>query len=253
MLKKYFADNNLPRFVKGFEIAAFTLAEVLITLGIIGVVAAITIPVIIQKYNEKVTVNRVKKVYSVLSQAFKMAVEENGTPDNWGLISGHNDSVTKLVPYLHVYKHCMDRNKNCFPIVKITSLDGSTNWNFNDFYNTLTGGFILNDGTFVVTYYTHSTDCSREYGTSKMLKNGCSTIITDINGEKGPNRIGKDIFCFYLTKYGIFPAGSKEDTTLNMTTKCNINVKNGENGYACSAWLLLNENMDYLHKSYLEW
>ena len=45
---------------------AFTLAEVLITLGIIGVVASMTLPAIIQKNNEKTTVSKLKKVYSVL-------------------------------------------------------------------------------------------------------------------------------------------------------------------------------------------
>lgn len=48
---------------------AFTLAEVLITLGIIGVVAAITMPVLINKYQEIVTVTKVKKFYSLMSQA----------------------------------------------------------------------------------------------------------------------------------------------------------------------------------------
>lgn len=232
---------------------AFTLAEVLITLAVIGVVAAITMPSLIQKQQEKVTVNRVKKVYSVLSEAFKMAVEENGTPDNWGLTSAHNDSLSKLIPYLHIYKRCSERYSKCFPIVKITSLDGSGNWNYNDFYNALTGGFIMSDGTFVVTYYTHSITCSQEYGTSRILKNGCSTIVTDINGEKGPNRIGKDIFWFYLTKDGIYPTGSKEDTVLDINKKCNIDQKNGENGAACTTWILLNENMNYLHKSNLQW
>ena len=52
---------------------AFTLAEVLITLGVIGVVAAMTLPSLIQKHNEKVIVTQLKKVYSTFSQAYKMA------------------------------------------------------------------------------------------------------------------------------------------------------------------------------------
>lgn len=62
----------------------FTLAEVLITLGIIGVVAAMTMPSLIANHQEKVTVTKVKKVYSILSQAYLIAVEEYGTPDEWG-------------------------------------------------------------------------------------------------------------------------------------------------------------------------
>ena len=57
---------------------AFTLAEVLITLVIIGVIAAITIPSLINKTNEQETVVAVKKAYSILSQAYQRIVAENG-------------------------------------------------------------------------------------------------------------------------------------------------------------------------------
>ena len=64
---------------------SFTLAEVLITLGIIGVVAAMTLPALIQKQNEKATVVQLKKAYSMLSQAVLAEIAENGTVDNWNL------------------------------------------------------------------------------------------------------------------------------------------------------------------------
>lgn len=50
---------------------AFTLAEVLITLGIIGVIAALTLPGLIQGYRKKVTETALKKAYSQLSQALE--------------------------------------------------------------------------------------------------------------------------------------------------------------------------------------
>ena len=55
---------------------AFTLAEVLITLGIIGIVAAMTIPSLVQDYREKAQVTRVKKFYSVFAQAYAMALQD---------------------------------------------------------------------------------------------------------------------------------------------------------------------------------
>lgn len=58
----------------------FTLAEVLITLGIIGVVAAMTMPSIVGRYKEKQHTIQLQKVYSILSQAFKMAVLEHEEP-----------------------------------------------------------------------------------------------------------------------------------------------------------------------------
>lgn len=59
---------------------AFTLSEVLITLGIIGVVAALTIPVIISKIDERETIVHWKKMYSVLSQAYIKAINEDHPP-----------------------------------------------------------------------------------------------------------------------------------------------------------------------------
>ncbi len=62
---------------------AFTLAEVLITLGIIGVVAAMTIPVLIQNYRNSVAETRLKKFYSVMNQAILQSVVDNGEFENW--------------------------------------------------------------------------------------------------------------------------------------------------------------------------
>lgn len=64
-----------------FRKRAFTLAEVLITLGVIGVVAALTLPSLIQKSTEKETVVALKKFYSESSQAFSLAVEKDGEPN----------------------------------------------------------------------------------------------------------------------------------------------------------------------------
>lgn len=62
---------------------AFTLAEVLITLGIIGVVSALTLPVLIQKYNNQVVETRLKKVYSIMNQAILMSEAQNGQKEQW--------------------------------------------------------------------------------------------------------------------------------------------------------------------------
>ena len=82
--------------------AAFTLAEVLITLGIIGIVAAITIPMLMTKYEKIRNVNQLKKTYSELSQAFKAASEENDLytiGDNW---QDRTAIVKALEPYIKI-------------------------------------------------------------------------------------------------------------------------------------------------------
>ena len=113
--RKFFSEldefrNFSSRFTSHFtrKRTAFILAEVLITLGIIGIVCAITLPSIVQNYREKQTVAKLKKTYSILSQAMTSAVNENGTLDTWGL--GGGDSPTGAVllqdqlftPYLKI-------------------------------------------------------------------------------------------------------------------------------------------------------
>ena len=64
---------------------AFTLSEVLITLGIIGIVAAMTMPMILANSREKEMVSRLKKAYSNVSQAFQRTIVVNNTPNYWNL------------------------------------------------------------------------------------------------------------------------------------------------------------------------
>ena len=76
---------------------AFTLAEVLITLGIIGVVAAMTIPTLMTKYQKHVALTRLKKTYSQLNQVFKLLNEEQGLEVMEGL--PRNTVPTYILPY----------------------------------------------------------------------------------------------------------------------------------------------------------
>ena len=72
----------------------FTLAEVLVTLSILGVVAAITIPNIIQNYKEKATVVKLKKVYAQLQQAFDIEEAINGPIETWQNVTCSMSDVT---------------------------------------------------------------------------------------------------------------------------------------------------------------
>ena len=71
----------------------------LVTLGIIGVVAAITLPNIVVNYKKKQTVTQLKKVYSVLSQAYEMSKSENESSEYWidNSVAVNTDTVKKYV------------------------------------------------------------------------------------------------------------------------------------------------------------
>ena len=69
--------------IKTFKKTGFTLAEVLITLSIIGVVAALTIPTLIQRTGDEEMVSKLGKAYSTLSQATESIMTEQGSVTSW--------------------------------------------------------------------------------------------------------------------------------------------------------------------------
>ena len=87
---------------------SFTLSEVLITLGIVGIVAAMTLPNLIGKWQKTVHVNRMKHTYSIISNAFQLSIQDNGNPKEWdwgNSISKENVTrivETYLIPYLNI-------------------------------------------------------------------------------------------------------------------------------------------------------
>ena len=78
------------------RVAAFTLAEVLITLAIIGIVAALTIPNIIQSYKKTVVETRLKRAYSLVNQAIRLSEIDNGPTESWDTLGA---SVTSTATY----------------------------------------------------------------------------------------------------------------------------------------------------------
>ncbi len=236
---------------------AFTLAEVLITLGIIGVVAAITLPSLIQHNAEKQRVAQLKKAYSELSQAFLFAVDEHGAPTEWGMGSlyephSHYILADNMRKYLKLSKDCVDMTGE--QTQKVCGYDGlySDPWQYTEEVRRLV---VLNDGT-AVNFRVYNGNCNINYG---EIKNICGTINVDLNGAKSPNRNGEDKFVIFVTRDKLVPAGIPGDAH-DFETACNRLHKHpypeyygGGNMYACTAWVLYNENMDYLHCDDLSW
>ena len=253
--------RNLHTYIRKFRtkaliFTAFTLAEVLITLGIIGVVAAMTIPTLLQNQQEQQTVAALKKAYSTLSQAYTMAVQENGTPDNWSL-GGSDDPqgalnmLNAFAPFLSIIKNCgISTTQDCFPNVIYKNLYGSNHISPNT-DNTM-AKIQLKDGSLIL-FIIRNADCTLTRGNSLALQNICAIAIVDTNGFNKPNQYGIDTFYFYITKYGIVPYGTKQETSQTFDSTCKDKTKITTAGYGCTAWVLYNENMDYLHCSNLAW
>ncbi len=184
---------------------AFTLAEVLITLGIIGIVAAMTIPTLSQKLYEKRTVTQLRAVQSILAQAIKAAEAEDGEVEGWGLKqdSSKEDAeliAEKLLKHMKVAHDCgtePDTNGFCFPNITYTYLNGNKTPNYasqDNYYK-----IILNNGASIfIQSYPDNTDNDEGY----------LNFNVDINGPKPPNTVGKDLFDFNYSKGSVRPNGA---------------------------------------------
>ena len=96
MKENNFTDkvNSLFTTHNSLKRPAFTLAEVLITLGIIGVVAALTIPTLMANHRKKVVETKLEKIYSVMNQAINLTNAEYGDVTNWIIDCGSSSSPT---------------------------------------------------------------------------------------------------------------------------------------------------------------
>ncbi len=174
----------------------FTLAEILITLAIIGTVAALTIPTVVRNYQKHQTVTQLKKVYSALSNTTNLAIAEHDPIEGWAVYA-HNTIVpntsmrgsehfvkTYLMPYLKVSKDCgLSTNDICSYEAK--HLNGNALNNFQDSY---AYKFILNDGTLIAPLtrnFIYSQDGTRYIR---------AEVSIDLNGSKKPNTLGKDVY-----------------------------------------------------------
>lgn len=214
-----------------FSKAAFTLAEVLITIGIIGVVASMTVPGIINDTRYAEIQASLKKNYSVISQAFKKMSEEKGytiTASYGNLILAED-----MKKYFRIGFDCKGYNYNqyCYhPTKKSYKTFSGTEQAANSIIDD--GGYMMTDGSL---YLFENAGGGNRHTTY---------ITVDTNSiKKGPNRWGYDLFTFQLTNDGKFlPMGAPDTHYTDMDTYCSKNSSSTLNGIACTERALNDPN-----------
>ena len=162
---------------KSNKLKAFTLSEVLITLVIIGIISAIAVPTIITSVNKNSAIEQLKKAYSTLSQASSRAISDNGPIGTWDVVSSSQEfSQTYMEPYLNTI------GKKEYSTIEYKTLN-NIDVPF-DCYN-----FKLVDGTRI------GID-TPDYNDSEVEGAFIVPILVDVNGDKKPNKLGRDIFTF---------------------------------------------------------
>lgn len=211
---------------------AFTLAEVLITLAIIGVVAAITIPSLNNNINKQDTISQVKKAYSMLSQATEsIKIDCGGKIQNCLTNPDAADSDTTATQEVaNLYKAKLQINKECptssdtgcFANITYKTLS-NTSWGSNN----LATAHWLNNSRFSLT---------DGMAVGFDWQPGASfNVWVDINGLHPPNQAGKDLFLFYYypNKNVFKPYGDGADCITSSTgTSCAFKIlREGEISY----------------------
>lgn len=188
---------------------AFTLAEVLITLGIIGVVAALTIPTLINNANDAQLKGMLKKTFSTFAQATTSIAGDNGG----SMLGIFTDPVATRDLYankLAIAKKCSSTNahgEGCWSNAIFLMNDPSTNV-LGNYDNASTASLIMNNGVYVIFGSTSTPDCTENWYLSASPAIVCAIAVVDVNGDKQPNTMGTDIFQFYITQRGLIPSGS---------------------------------------------
>lgn len=180
---------------------AFTLSEVLVTLAIIGVVSALTVPTLMNKYQKEANVVQLHKVYTEMSQALELIMTEEaktklttttlGARGNWSIAS---TAGSFLKTYFKIVNDCAADLTPCFAATYSTLNDANVSADCEGYTVTLASG------AAICLYPPTAADPAE--------------VSVDINGPKGPNIAGRDLFFF-----NIYSDGSIDD---GVTPECKL-------------------------------
>lgn len=216
------------------RVKAFTLAEVLITLGIIGIAAAMTLPAIIADYRQNETVSRLKKTYSILNQSILFAQKDFDLYEYW-------QTPHEIGKDLHFEKYWKPYLKNITicTTARTCNYSSETPWVYSNGVQVEVGiagpkvlrqGIYLADGTFILigednhwTSQSNGGDQHTQY------------IWVDVNGYKPPNMMGKDFFRLFIGTHTNKVLPDKIESSEDVV---NAYCSKNSNGTSCAAKIM---------------
>ena len=179
---------------------AFTLAEVLVTLGIIGVVSAMTVPTLMQNHQRKTYVTQLHKVYNELSQALiQYQTDKNALNLKEAGLTDNNALKSFFQSYFNVVNDCSSVRTPCF----------APNNEYRKINDSDQIGVGLTGGTF-----SFASGASVTFD-SVIVGDMIARVYVDINGTKGPNIAGRDTFAIYIYNDGTIDDWSADGSKPN--------------------------------------
>lgn len=202
----------------------FTLAEILITLGVIGVVAAITIPNLIANNKAKKLRSQYLKSYSTVQQVFKLMEADDVSTDP----NSYNRNEGNM--FYKTFKNYLVGATDCY--LKISS--PCYNFHSEKYKN-------LNGTAAVWKYYFDDGQIALQDGTLLLFEQPSGEgalhiwIFVDLNGvSEPPNRLGYDLFLFYFADGELKAMGDKGTPYTNDTVYCSLSNATSLNGASCA-------------------
>lgn len=219
----------------------FTLAEVLITLAIIGIVAALTIPSLVKNIRNNQLKVQFEKAYAEMSQAVNMMQKDYGDLNTGTYYGPETITSQELLPFMRQYFKCASIPKST--LFKANPC-GTGKESYQNFNKTTCPYVNLVGGNMIV--------CQTRNGMllfARGWNNRGITMSVDTNGwGKGPNRWGYDLFSFAITSRNsrLVTAGGKSPTSAISYYPCTASTGSEEryNGAGCSYYALINQDPD---------
>jgi prepilin-type N-terminal cleavage/methylation domain-containing protein len=191
--------------------SGFTLAEILVTLLIIGIIAVLVLPPLIVNAQNAEYTSALKKAYNMTNQALYNLTLDNGLAGDLastGLFastySGNEHTLLgeAITKYIKTSKNCKTTtNQGCFASETNQYYDGSYTGTNQTYDAWGAYKFIISDGmSFLI--YNYKNDCNTPtYSTGRTgnMAQTCGYIVIDVNGPKSPNSLGRDTFIFFIT------------------------------------------------------
>lgn len=226
----------------------FTLAEVLITLGIIGVVAALTLPSVIANYKKTVLVSQLKRNYSMLEQGFQKMLADDGVEklsdtQVWtSNASCGSSSITdaKCAPFVNEMKKYFVFEVSDAPTYWYAPLnDNSSHWTWYQ-----NGHIAFNDGARLIYYWFYkdpielsAEKCAHAKSEGAKYCSRIGAVSIDVNGLKKPNQLGRDVFELVISDTGKLIPRDSLDWLCVMDYSCSQEYATGFLNRSCSQGL----------------
>ena len=228
-----FSNKVYSLFTSHFSLksAAFTLAEVLVTLGIIGVVSAMTVPTLMQNYQRQSYVTQLHKTYNEVSQALlRYQTDRNALNLTEAGLSSQTAWDAMVAQYFKTVQKCDNSLTPCFPAT--TSYKKMSGVALNSNVYDIKTSYVLASGASVRFYYA-------------VNGNRICFLMVDVNGKKGPNILGRDLFTLSIYNDGtIDDDGSSaplSEADRNTLFERDCNGDTGAGDYGCFG-KILNDN-----------